>query len=402
MKIIKEDIENLERYIGNSKVDVHAELPLIMADAYEDSKKRQEEIDKELEEKDKDSVELNKVIGAEEQPVPDLPKEPNVTLEESLFEDYDSDGRHYSDMLFDMIEEGSVNVADIAKDLIYWCSEDDIKKYMEVNQLTSEFIDDEELEENLNESSELQNERVKNIKSYLEKALSVVNSYLDRIDESLTEDTAEDPFYVMLKMASDRFDVLLDNMEKMENLSNYVEEQEFLTLKDANQILHQIRGRYLFDDEEVAESLTEDTEEDRYYAALDIPKGPERKKVAAERRQEFLKKYDLEDRAQEWKDAKGKGDPEEEEDLFTRINDELFPYDMEEVKLWTKFKDVPASKRYHDGDIGTDYDGNILVWADEDEDFEFAKKVANAYGVDITEPKQSGKHKIVKIIVSEE
>lgn len=332
MKIIKEDIENLERYIGNSKVDVHAELPLIMADAYEDSKKRQEEIDKELEEKDKDSVELNKVIGAEEQPVPDLPKEPNVTLEESLFEDYDSDGRHYSDMLFDMIEEGSVNVADIAKDLIYWCSEDDIKKYMEVNQLTSEFIDDEELEENLNESSELQNERVKNIKSYLEKALSVVNSYLDRIDESLTEDTAED----------------------------------------------------------------------RYYAALDIPKGPERKKVAAERRQEFLKKYNLEDRAQEWKDAKGKDDPEEEEDLFTRINDELFPYDMEEVKLWTKFKDVPASKRYHDGDIGTDYDGNILVWADEDEDFEFAKRVANAYGVDITEPKQSGKHKIVKIIVSEE
>lgn len=345
MKIIKEDIENLERYIGNAKVGVHTDLPIVMADAYEDSKKRQEEIDKELEEKDKDSVELNKVIGAEEQPVPDLPEEPKVTLEEALFEDYES---------------------------------------------------------SLDEPIKLQNERIKNAKIYIERALSIINTYISRIDESLNESKAEDPFYVMLKIASDRFDVLLDNMEKMENLSNYVEEQEFLTLKDANQILHQIRGRYLFDDEEVAESLTEDTEEDRYYAALDIPKGPERKKVAAERRQEFLKKYDLEDRAQEWKDAKGKGDPEEEEDLFTRINDELFPYDMEEVKLWTKFKDVPASKRYHDGDIGTDYDGNILVWADEDEDFEFAKRVANAYGVDITEPKQSGKHMIVKISIPEE
>jgi len=297
MKIIKEDIENLERYIGNAKVGVHTDLPIVMADAYEDSKKRQEEIDKEIEEKNKNNVELNKVVGAEKQPVPNLPEEAKVNLEESLFEDYDADVRHYSDILFDMIEEGALDAADIAKDLIYWCSEDDIKRYMEVNQLIGEFIDDDEEEE--------------------------------------------------------------------------IEE----------------------------ESLTEDTEEDKYYAALDIPKGPERKKVAAERRQEFLKKYDLQDRAKEWKDAKGKDDPEEEEDLFTRINDELFPYDMEIVKTFTKLPDIPASKRYHQGDIGIDYDGNILVYADEDEDFDFAKQVADAYGVDITEPRQQGKHKVVRISI---
>lgn len=297
MKIIKEDIENLERYIGNAKVGVHTDLPIVMADAYEDSKKRQEEIDKEIEAANK-VPEPEEVIGAEKQPVPKMPEDPKVTLEESLFEDYDSDVRHYSDMLFDMIEEGAVDAADVAKDLIYWCSEDNIKRYMEVNMMTSEFMnDDEEVEE---------------------------------------------------------------------------------------------------------ECLKEDTEEDKYYAALDIPKGPERKKVAAERRQEFLKDHELEDRAKEWKDAKGKDDPEEEEDLFTKINDELFPYDMEVVKLFTKLPDVPASKRYHNGDIGVDYDGNILVFADEDADFDFAKQVADAYGVAITEPKQVGEHKVVKITVPEE
>ena len=333
MKIIKEGIANLERCIENDKVNTVGSMPIVMADAFYQSQKNDKELEDAMKEAE-DIPEPEKVVGAEEQPVPKMPEEPKATLEENLFEDYDSDVRHYSDMLFDMIEEGSVDAAEIAKDLIYWCSEDSIKEYMRVNQLTSEFIDDEEddYEESLKESKSLQDVRVENAKKYLQKAIDVLDTYIERKDESLTEDTVED----------------------------------------------------------------------KYYAALDIPKGPERKKVAAERRQEFLKKHGLTDRKQEWKDAKGQDDPEEEEELFTRINDELFPYDMEAVKLFTKFPDVPASKRYHDGDIGTDYDGNILVWADTDEEFDFAKKVADAYGVSITEPKQSGKHKVVKIAVPEQ
>lgn len=53
--------------------------------------------------------------------------------------------REYSDMLFDMIDEGLVAADQIAKDLIYWCSEDEIKRYMEVNDLIS--MDDEDLDE---------------------------------------------------------------------------------------------------------------------------------------------------------------------------------------------------------------------------------------------------------------
>ena len=134
MKVVNEDIKNLERFIGNKNVEVHADLPLVMADAYNASKEAQKEIDKEMEEKQKTDayVELNKVVGAEKQPVPDLPEEPKAVLDESLFEDF---------------------------------SEEEI-----------------EIEDELKE--DLQDERIKNVKEYLEKALSAVNSYLERTAET--------------------------------------------------------------------------------------------------------------------------------------------------------------------------------------------------------------------------
>lgn len=55
--------------------------------------------------------------------------------------------REYSDMLFDMIEDGTVDPEIIAKDLIYWCSEDEIKKYMEVNGLLFEEEDEEDVDD---------------------------------------------------------------------------------------------------------------------------------------------------------------------------------------------------------------------------------------------------------------
>ena len=67
---------------------------------------------------------------------------------EPLDEDFNSGVREYSDMLFDMIEEGMVDAKQIAEDLIYWCSEDDIKHYMKVNDLMfEEDEDDEDTEE---------------------------------------------------------------------------------------------------------------------------------------------------------------------------------------------------------------------------------------------------------------
>ena len=50
--------------------------------------------------------------------------------------------RQYSDMLFDMIEDGMVDAKAIAEDLIYWCSEDDIEHYMRVNDLLYDDIEE--------------------------------------------------------------------------------------------------------------------------------------------------------------------------------------------------------------------------------------------------------------------
>ena len=58
----------------------------------------------------------------------------------------DVDVRHYSDMLFDMIEDGTVDPKVIAQDLIYWCSEDEIEHYMRVNDLMFEEDIEEELD----------------------------------------------------------------------------------------------------------------------------------------------------------------------------------------------------------------------------------------------------------------
>ena len=52
--------------------------------------------------------------------------------------------REYSDMLYDMLEEGELDAKSIAQDLIYWCSEDDIKKYMIVNDIIDDEPEDEE------------------------------------------------------------------------------------------------------------------------------------------------------------------------------------------------------------------------------------------------------------------
>lgn len=87
MKIINEDIANIERALDNEKVNIVGSMPLVMADAVVASEKTQEAIDKEMEQHNKNTrVKLNKVVGAEKQPVPDLPEEAKSTLDESLFE----------------------------------------------------------------------------------------------------------------------------------------------------------------------------------------------------------------------------------------------------------------------------------------------------------------------------
>ena len=92
MKIIKENIDNLERCIENDRVDAVGSMPITMADALYASQKYDKRLEDVMDERD-DVPELEKVVGAEKQPVPKMPEQPKVTLEESLFEDFEEDDK---------------------------------------------------------------------------------------------------------------------------------------------------------------------------------------------------------------------------------------------------------------------------------------------------------------------
>lgn len=104
----------------------------------------------------KKSKHIYKVINVEEINMFTAPKrirkaeliEKKKEKSKHLCEDYGV--REYSDMLYDMIENGEVDAKNIAEDLIYWCSEDDIEKYMKVNEL---IFEDDEIEESKEKKS---------------------------------------------------------------------------------------------------------------------------------------------------------------------------------------------------------------------------------------------------------
>lgn len=146
--MLQENLENIERTLGkNPKLEIHGEMPITMADAVIESEEADEEADKRL--KDLKKFADKPFLGADKQPVPNKPVEPKISLDESLFEDY-GNVREYSDQLFDMIEEDMVDAKEIAKDLIYWCSEEDIKRFMEVRDLI--WDEDEDIDESLYEN----------------------------------------------------------------------------------------------------------------------------------------------------------------------------------------------------------------------------------------------------------
>lgn len=314
MKIIKEDIENLERYIGNSKIAINTELPLVMADALNDSRKNQKLIDKEFKDADKETEledKNNKVIGAEEQPVPKEPEEAKINLEESLFEDYASDVRHYSDILSDMIEEGAVDAADIAKDLIYWCSEDDIKRYMKVNGLIGEFRDDgEEIEESLRESK------------------SSMKDFLTSIDDCKTIDD--------LQVLRNRFDSLKTATKQDVKTFTSAWNNKRKSLKEA-------RKASPFIDSEGNSYGDEDRSSDDMDDTLNDP--------------------------------------------WTTVYNEIAP-ENPNWKLKTKLPDVPIWKRYNQDHLEFDYDDNIIIHAEKEEDFDLARRIADEYGLEFKGPRQ--------------
>ena len=76
---------------------------------------------------------------------------------------------------------------------------------------------------------------------------------------------------------------------------------------------------------------------------------------------------------------------EEEDDLWTRIYNNLATQlDVNEVNR--EVPDTFRGCRYNE--LRTDYNGNIIVYGTKPEEFDFAKKVADHYGVTYDEVKE--------------
>ena len=369
MKIIKEDIANLERCIENDKVNTVGSMPIAMADAFYQSQKNDGRLEDVMKETD-DVPELEKVIGAEKQPVPKKPEEFKVTLEENLFEDYDPDIRHYSDMLFNMIEDDMVNTKSIAQSLIYWCSEDNIEKFMRVNDL----IWDENEEEEVDEYEESLKESVSKDIYYALKnkekdiyyvAKNKETGDIERIDNdinALEDFIANQEWLASLRGKHDRYDIEVfkgkdvNASELWPNL-NYVKKQP---------------GVYTFDTAREAD----DAYRNMFVRGFEARKDGKDVIIFGNKEKSLFKESNKED----W-------------DLFITIQQELY-WENPNFKRRTKFPEISAKQRYESEDIGIEYkvDGfiDIIIRQDSKKDFDFAKKVADVYNVKTIGPKPDG------------
>lgn len=399
MKVIKEDIVNLEKCIENDKVNIVGSMPITMADAFYDSQKKQKQIDDAM----KETIEENKdekVIGAKKQPVPKKPEEPKATLEESLFEDYDSDIRHYSDMLFDMIEEGVVDAAEIAKDLIYWCSEDDIEHYMRVNDLMWEEDEDESLEESYTKA-ELLNAVQDHFGFNKKESQNWIKNASDKSKDEIVKffkANAKKNFYESLKEAYDTdivAEILSGSISKPKStkvfkyLSNNGDSGEvkyrgidysFRKLKDGSYKVMRSTdagsnwSETLFKDENLKEA-----------------RGRKTKPFVDQRTGEI---YTDEDRGEGF-------DNISDDDLFNIVSAELCPEDSNWYRK-TKIPEIPQWRRYNSENMGVDGDGNLFVRTKSEDDLVLAKRIAEVYGLQTSGPyKSSAGYKFTLIIPEE-
>jgi len=185
MKVIKEDIANLERALEDDKLNIVGSMPIVMADAVKESEKTQEKIDKDNEEKELELKLEYPFLGAVKQPTPTDTILEKTSLDESLFEDYADDVRKYSNMLVDLIDRELVDPK-ILQDLIYWYSEDDIKRFMEVNDLIDIEEEEEEIEECITQP--LQEYRIKQEPEDLD-LFTIVHDELAPFDTNIMKKT---------------------------------------------------------------------------------------------------------------------------------------------------------------------------------------------------------------------
>jgi hypothetical protein len=151
----------------------------------------------------------------------------------NINEDYST--REYSDQLYDMIEDDMVDAKKIAEDLIYWCSEEDVREYMRVNDLilNGEDVDESLEKKSLSEDWALEPGKTFRSKSNNEITIKEVIPYVSEYDGTPSLRIKYD--YVLNNgkfgssecSAKDLFNMLTESVNLLEYASEDEEDDEY-------------------------------------------------------------------------------------------------------------------------------------------------------------------------------
>lgn len=487
MKIVKESIANLERCIENDKVDAVGSMPITMADAFYQSQKNDKRLEDVMKETD-DVPELEKVIGAEKQPVPKKPEEPKVTLEESLFEEDEEDFNDSVDALsfysaLEDLKNAFSAVNDFVTDARFEFDDAFADGYpfdKSFDELTFEVMDwvegladvlpidsQGEMGESLKESYDIpsRDKVAKFIEDSKEELLSseddggccrlVLDDDLCLYvgwESGFDKDNGHDGWEVCAKIAErndydwadfeflnmpwssddgEVWDTSVSNpdasdadwfIKSYEGIRDALDNNEIVleslkksrskrlveadSKKGGKVYVYKGKAHHFEKELDIDDGYVETTAPSKakaisnikaqikvmnglpYNAKVDI----DEKKVKEVKEDKKLKegkgsKPFVDQEGNVYTDEDRSGGLDSSKDLWTIIYNELAP----EHSNWrkrTKIKDIPTSKRYDYNDIEFDYDDNILIHADSEDDFELARRVADAYGLEFRNPRK--------------
>lgn len=421
MKIVKldENIKNLERVVDNQKINAVTEMNPVMSDAYEDSLETDEAIEKELKESDK-LVTEEPFLGAKNQPLPEDPVLPKVTLDESLFEDYDLRCRIY-DFLDEYEGDSDYNqkIEHVSDE--FEMSPDEAEKYVQDWTLNSDksdpewsdtadqeeesvddFLFEESLNEDANQRAAIYDDLVDYFDNWINDTIPTVPELVDAIPD-YDGDWMIEIMTPEMNRAQDQYVKALANAAMTYYPDNVTEALD----RSGEQ-----RNDYFDFKQDVYDAISNVCKKYNDLSHQDIEDSVNW----------FLNMYDSdedidfeecihEDARPEKKQGKGihKVKEEEDEDLWSLVYTSLIehPDDTNYAANHAyNIDQLTDDERYEE--VYTDYDGNIVVYGESEEKLLPAKRIADMYNLKATQsqsadssrPKQ--KFKLTIIIPDEE
>ena len=421
MKIVKldENIKNLTRVVDNQKINAVTEMNPVMSDAYEDSLETDEAIEKELKESDKLLTE-EPFLGAKNQPLPEDPVLPKVTLDESLFEDYDLRCRIY-DFLDEQEGDSDYNqkIEHVSDE--FGMSPDEAEKYVQdwtlntdksdsewsdtadqEEESVDDFLFEESLNEDANQRAAIYDDLVDYFDNWINDTIPTVPELVDAIPdydgdwmiEIMTPEMnrAQDQYVKALANAAMTY--YPDNVTEALDRSGEQRNDYFDFKQDVYDAISNVCKKY--------NNLSHEDIEDSVNWFLNMYDSDE---------DIDFEECINEDARPEKKQGKGihKVKEEEDEDLWSLVYTSLIEHPDDtnySANHAYNIDQLTDEERYEE--VYTDYDGNIVVYGESEEKLLPAKRIADMYNLKATQSqsadssKPEQKFKLTIIIPDEE